>query len=146
NAEAEARVRTALVSGAGLEKFRQIVKQQGGDPRVVDDYASFSKAPHQITINADRAGYVTDLHAERIGIGTMVLGAGRNRAEDAVDPAVGVVIRARVGEPVKTGEAILEIYYRNDGTLAAALPLLREAVKVGDSPPTVVELVLEEVW
>jgi pyrimidine-nucleoside phosphorylase len=145
NAEAETKVRTALTSGAGLEKFRQIVARQGGDPRIVDDYAGFAHAPHQTTINADRTGYVTDLHAERIGVGAMMLGAGRNRVEDAVDHAVGVVIRARIGDPVKAGDAILEVRYRDDRTLAAALPLLREATKVGDSPPTVAELLLEEV-
>jgi pyrimidine-nucleoside phosphorylase len=145
DAEAEAKVRAVLTSGAGLEKFRQIVRQQGGDPRVMDDYGGFARAPHQTTINADRAGYVTGVHAERIGVGAMILGAGRNRAEDAVDPAVGVVIRAPVGSPVKAGKAILEVHYRDDRTLAAAMPLLRSAVAVGDSAPTVAELVLEEV-
>jgi pyrimidine-nucleoside phosphorylase len=145
DAEAEARVRTALTGGAGLEKLRQIVAQQGGDSRIVDDYAGFAKAPYRMTIEAERAGYVTDLDAERIGVGAMMLGAGRSRAEDAVDPAVGVMIRAHVGEPVRAGDTILEVYYRDDESLAAALPALRGAVTVGDSPPTVADLILEEV-
>ena len=101
DAEAETRVRAALTGGAGLEKFRQIVERQGGDPRVVDDYGRLAQAPRRTTIAADRTGYVTDLNAERIGIGAMMLGAGRNRAEDPVDPAVGVVIRRcrRTGQP-----------------------------------------------
>jgi thymidine phosphorylase len=145
DAAAEAKVRTALTGGAGLEKLRQIVAQQGGDPRTVDDYAGFARAPHRTTVNADRSGYVMDLHAERIGVGAMMLGAGRNRAEDSVDPAVGVVIQAHIGDSVKAGDAILEVHYRDDRTLAAALPLLRAAVTVGDSPPTVADLMLEEV-
>jgi pyrimidine-nucleoside phosphorylase len=128
-----------------LERFRQIVERQGGDPRVVDDYGRFPQAPRQIIVAADRAGFVTDLHAERIGIGTVMLGAGRTRAEDAVDPAVGAVVRARVGDPVRAGEAILEVHYRDDATLAAAMSVFRSAFAVGDQPPTVAELILEEV-
>jgi pyrimidine-nucleoside phosphorylase len=143
--EAETRVRTALTGGAGLEKFRQIVERQGGDPRVVDDYGRLPEAPRRTMVQADRAGYVIDLHAERIGIGAVILGAGRNRAEDRVDPAVGVVVRARVGERVGPGDTILEVHHRDDATLAAALPVLRGAVTVGDQPPTVAELILEEV-
>lgn len=144
-ADADRQVRTVLASGAGLEKFRQIVERQGGDPRVVDDYAGFAAAPHRMMVKSDRAGFVTDLHAERIGIGAMVLGAGRHRAEDRVDHAVGVVVRAHVGAPVTAGDPVLEVHYRDEATLVAALPILGGAVTVGDAPPTVAELVLEEV-
>jgi pyrimidine-nucleoside phosphorylase len=141
--EAETKVRAVLASGAGLEKFRHIVERQGGNPRSVDDYAGLEKAPRQTSVTADRSGYVTDLHAERIGVGVMVLGAGRHRAEDRVDHAVGVVIRAAVGERVAAGEVVLDVRYRDEALLAKALPLLRQAVAIGDGPPTIAELVLE---
>jgi thymidine phosphorylase len=143
--EAEAKVRVALVSGAGLEKFRQIVERQGGDPRIVDDYGYLPIAPHRTTVKAARGGYVIDLHAEKIGIGAMQLGAGRSRAEDRVDHAVGVVIRSHVGGHVKEGDAILEVHYRDEAKLAAAMPMLRDAIRVGDEPPAPTPLVLEEV-
>jgi thymidine phosphorylase len=145
DADAEAKVRTALTSGAGLEKWRQVVEQQGGDPRSVDDYSRLPAAPQRMTIIADRSGYVTDLHAERLGIGAMLLGAGRNRAEDKVDHAVGIMIRAHVGERVKAGDTVLEVHYRDESTLAAAMPMLREAIKVGDKPPQTSPLILEEI-
>jgi pyrimidine-nucleoside phosphorylase len=145
NAEAEVRVRSALTSGAGLERFREIIERQGGDPRVVDDYTGFGRAPHRATIVADRAGYVTHSNAEQIGIGAMVLGAGRNRADDRVDHAVGVVVRASIGQAVKPGEVILEVHYRDEPSLAAALPMLRGAVSVGDAPPAAPGLILDEV-
>ena len=145
DAEAEKRVRAALDSGAGLEKFRQIVAQQGGDVRAVDDDDRFLKALFITTIDADRAGYVADLDAERIGVGAMLLGAGRGRVDDRVDHAVGVVVRARVGERVKSGDTILEIHYRDEATLAAALPKLRTAVAVRDAAPAIGQLVREEV-
>jgi len=145
DSEAKARVRQALASGAGLEKFRQIVQQQGGDPRIVDDFGRLPRAPKQTAIVAERAGYVTDLNAEPIGIGAMMLGAGRNRAEDKVDPAVGVIVRALVGEPVKSGDSILEVHYRDDQTLPSALGILRSAIQVGDQPPTPGPLLIDAV-
>jgi pyrimidine-nucleoside phosphorylase len=145
DAEAESRVRAALASGAGLERFRQIVERQGGDPGVVDDHTSFARAPHRATIVADRAGYVTDLNAEQIGVGAMILGAGRNRAEDRVDHSVGVVVRASVGQAVRAGDVILDVYYREEVRLASSLPILRGAVAVGDAPPETPGLILEEI-
>lgn len=145
DADAEVRVRTALTSGAGLEKWRQVVEQQGGDPRTVDDYSRLPAAPQRFSIDADRTGYVTDLHAERLGIGAMLLGAGRNRAEDKVDHAVGIVIRAHVGEQVKVGDTILEVHYRDESTLKAAMPLLREAINVGEQQPHDTPLVIDEI-
>lgn len=145
DADAEAKVRTALTSGAGLDKFRAIVRQQGGDERIVDEYRRLPTAPSRATVTADRAGYVCDLHAEQIGVAAMLLGAGRSRAEDRVDHAVGVLIRAHVGDSVKAGDVILEVHYREEKSLADALPMMRRAITVGDEKPPVEELVLEEV-
>jgi thymidine phosphorylase len=88
---------------------------------------------------------VTDLDAEKIGVAAMRLGAGRARAEDTVDHAVGVTVRATVGEQVSVGEVLLEVHYRAKGTLDAALPLLRSAVELGDERPAAEPLIIEEV-
>lgn len=143
--EAEAKVRSVLASGAGLEKFRRVIERQGGDPRVVDDYGRLPKAPQRVAVAAERDGYVIDLDAEQVGIGAMSLGAGRNRADDAIDPAVGVVVRAPVGTRVKAGETILEVHYRDEGLLGSAMPLLRAAVTIGDEAPTWTALILEQI-
>jgi pyrimidine-nucleoside phosphorylase len=145
DAEAEEKVQTALARGAGLEKFARIIEQQAGDPRIVDNYERLPQAPKQTAIVADRAGYVIDLNAESIGIGAMMLGAGRNRAEDKVDHAVGVIVRAPFGAQVKAGDTILEVHYRDEPTLQGALPMLRGAVRVGDQAPTLEPPVIEVV-
>ncbi len=134
-ADAEAKVRAALKNGAGLEKFRQIVEQQGGDPRIVDDYSRLPTAPNRVTVTADRSGLVTDLHAEKFGVAAMRLGAGRLRADDRIDPAVGVMIRASIGEQVSVGATVLEVHYRDEAMLKEALRLLGEAVVIDDSGP-----------
>jgi pyrimidine-nucleoside phosphorylase len=134
--EAEAQVRAVLASGAGLEKFRAMLEQQGGDPRALDDYARLPTAPRRHILRADRAGYVRGFEAERVGRATVLLGAGRSRVEDTVDPAVGAVVLARRGEQVKVGDALLEVHYRDPGRLESAWALLRDACPIDDAPPS----------
>jgi pyrimidine-nucleoside phosphorylase len=145
NAEAEQKVRSVLASGAGLEKFRQIIVQQGGDPKVIDDYGRLPAAPSRILLRTESSGYVTGLHAEKIGIAAMRLGAGRNRADDVIDPAVGVMLQAEVGQAVKAGDPVFEVHYRDANRLSDALPLLREAIEIGSDPPTATLIVWGEV-
>ncbi|HYH65771.1 MAG TPA: thymidine phosphorylase, partial [Urbifossiella sp.] len=144
-ADAEAKVRAALASGAGLEVFRKCVAQQGGDPRVIDDYSRLPTAPHTTQVRVPRGGFVSAMDAEKVGVASMLLGAGRRRAEDAVDHAVGVTVRAAVGERVKEGDAVFEVFYRDDATLAAARPLLADGFTIGEAPPAPMPLVLEEI-
>lgn len=143
--EAEKRVREALTSGRGVEKFRQIIEEQGGDPRVVDDCDRLPKAPHVALVKAERSGHVTDLHALKVGVATMLLGAGRQKLTDSVDHAVGAVILAHVGDEVKAGDTVIEVHYRDAAKLNVALPMLTEAVTISDAPPTDHPLVLETI-
>lgn len=143
--KAETLVREALASGKGLEKFRAVIARQGGDAHVVDDSTLLPAAPGRHLIKAGRSGYVQDLAAERIGDGAMRLGAGRNKTEDRIDPAVGVLIRAPVGCEVRSGDVVLEVHYRDDATLKQALPLLTEAMRIGDAPPQLPPLIQEVI-
>src|SRR5439155_12482577 len=134
-AEAETKVREALTSGRGLEKFREIVIQQGGDPNAVDFDGNFASAPRRALVQAERTGYVTALDAELIGRAMMQLGAGRERVEDSIDHAVGATILKPLGERIKRGEAVLELHYRDSSRLGAALALVKQACVIGDFPP-----------
>jgi pyrimidine-nucleoside phosphorylase len=142
---AEKKVRAALASGAGVEKFRAIIRQQGGDPRVIDDYDRLPVAPHRVAVNADRAGVVTEMHAGAVGIAATVLGAGRDRAEHSVDHAVGVLVKAKPGQAVRAGDPVFEVLYRDKWRFDQALPLLEDAFRVGDDAPPDEPLVLETV-
>ena len=143
--EAEGKVRAALSSGRGLEKFREIIAQQGGDPRVIDDASRLPAAPHRAVFAADRGGYIKNLDAEPVGRATMVLGAGRNRVEDAVDHAVGAIILVKRGDAVRAGEPIVELHYRDAGGLETALQLVKSACTIGDEPPAAQPIILETV-
>ena len=137
--------RRALDSGEALERFRSIFGRQGGDPRVIDDYSLMPQAPHEHVFEAPAAGFVTQLDAGLIGRASVVLGAGRDRIDDVVDPAVGFRLLARVNEQVAAGDPILRIQYREPSRLRLALPLLAEAVKIGAERGADAPLVLAEV-
>ncbi len=144
-AEALNKVRTALDSGAGLEVFRKCIEQQGGDPRVIEDYSLLPSAPIITFVLANRSGFVNSMDAESVGIAAMMLGAGRERAEDRIDPAVGIVVTAKPGDRVEADSDIFHVYYRHPSQLPRVHELLREAFDIADEPPVESPLILEEI-
>jgi thymidine phosphorylase len=143
--DADRLLRGAVASGAGVERLRRIVETQGGDPAVVDDYSRLPSAPNRHVVRAARGGYVSGLDAALIGRASVALGAGRNRVEDRVDPAVGIMILARPGDEIRAGEGVLELHYRERDRLEAALGMAGSAIAVGDARVPAVPLVLGHI-
>jgi pyrimidine-nucleoside phosphorylase len=144
-ADGEDRARDAIASGAGLERFRQIVAQQGGDPRIVDDYTRLPSAPERHIVGAPRAGFLTRLDAELVGRASVGLGAGRDRVEDFIDPGVGIFLAAKPGEELAKGDPILALHYRDRGRLDQAIALASRAIEIGDGRPAARPLIVGEV-
>jgi pyrimidine-nucleoside phosphorylase len=144
-AAATSRVSHALTSGTGLEKLRAIIENQGGDPRIVDDYSRLPTAPDREVMTAPRDGVVAVLRAEAVGRAAMGLGAGRDRLDAVIDPAVGLVITAVVGTPVRKGDPIVDIYHRGGRGVAQARRLLESALEIADGPVPVRPLVLDRI-
>jgi pyrimidine-nucleoside phosphorylase len=142
---ARAQVNSALTSGRGLEIFRKMIDVQGGDPRVIDDPTRLPSVPKRSAVAAERSGFITRLDAEMIGTAACVLGAGRERAEDAVDHAVGVMMHIRVGDAVKAGDRLVELHYRDEGKAAHARELIHAACTIDDAPPAKTELIYEVI-
>jgi pyrimidine-nucleoside phosphorylase len=143
--EGRQRARAAIASGAALERFRQIIEIQGGDSWVVDDHLRLPRAPERHLMTAHCAGYVARVDAELVGRACVALGAGRDRVDDPVDPAVGIIVRAKPGEAVRQGDAVLELHYRHARRLDVALALATQAVTIRDEPPAASALVIGEV-
>jgi len=133
----------ALASGRALELFARVVEAQGGDPRVVEDESLLPLAPEAAVVTADRAGVVTRVDARRIGVAAALLGAGRARKEDSIDPGAGITVVAKPGDPVAAGDPLAVLRARA-GT-ADALPLVTAAFAVGDTAPPPRPLVLERI-
>ena len=139
------KVRQAIASGAGLERFRGIIEVQGGDPRIVDDYGRMPHVADRHIVTASRAGFVTAVNAELVGRASVALGAGRDRVDDPVDPAVGIMVVAKPGDAVREGEPVLELHYRDRARLEAAMRLTSQAITIGDQPPPPARLIVGEV-
>jgi pyrimidine-nucleoside phosphorylase len=144
-ADGERRIREAIASGAGLERFRRIIEQQGGDPRVVDDYGRLPTAPERQLVEASRAGFLTSLDAELIGRASVGLGAGRDRVGQPVDAAVGIMVIRKPGEELRAGDPVLDLYYRDRSRLEDAMELVRQAIQIGDQRPVALPLIAAEV-
>jgi pyrimidine-nucleoside phosphorylase len=145
DADAQTRVRAAIASGTGVEKLRQIIEHQGGDPRVIDDYARLPSAPDVEVVAAPGSGFVTGLEAENVGRAAVALGAGRERLEDVIDHGVGITVIATPGSEVRAGDAVLQIRHRGGHGLELARTLLRQAVQIGDVAPAPQSIVVERV-
>jgi thymidine phosphorylase len=141
--EAKQKVTQALRSGQGLEKFRQIVEQQGGNPKAVDDYRLMPIAPKRMVAMAPKSGFITRLEAEPIGRAAMLLGAGRNRHEDAIDPSVGLIVRVHNGESVKAGQTMLELFGHDEAKLHAAALMAGAACQIEERPVENLPLIFE---
>ncbi len=142
--EAVARIRGAIDSGAGVEKFREIVEHQGGDPRVIDDYGRLPQAPDRAAVTAPGDGFVAGLDAELVGRAAVALGAGRNKIDDVIDPGVGITVLLPPGAPVRAGDRIFEVQHRGRG-LEQAMSLLTQAVRLADAAPPAAPLVVDSV-
>ena len=133
--DALARAAAALDRGDALERFRAMVDAQGGDPRVVDDPGGvLPRAPVREPLLADRTGVVAAYAAEDVGHAAVVLGAGRLRKGDRIDPAVGIVVRPKIGDRLEAGEPIGEVHARDADAAAEAARRVLAAIDVTDGP------------
>ena len=126
-----------ISSGKALETFGQMVELQGGDARVIDDVKRLPQARHTMRVASAKTGYLASMQCEQIGTACVILGGGRERKEDAVDPAVGIVLHKKVGDRVAAGEAIATIYYNGEAKAERARQLIEESCVVTDGPPKV---------
>ena len=114
-ASALAIVKEKVANGEALEKLRSMIAFQGGNPQVIDDYSLFKQAKHVIPVISEKCGYVKFEEALQIGLGAMLLGAGRENKEDDVDHAVGVIVNKKVGDYVNKGDILAYLHSNGKG-------------------------------
>jgi thymidine phosphorylase len=137
---------TLIATGQAKEKFKQGIKLQGGDERVVDEPQRLPKARFHVDVPSENAGFITATNCEQFGIALAMLGGGREKKEDAIDPGVGLEFRKRIGDRVEKGEPLAAIHYNADAKLAEAKNLIAGGYVVGteaprDTPPLIRRLV-----
>ena len=126
-------VRRVIDSGEALQKFADMVQAQGGDPAWVYDTSKFPKAPFTHTVYAPYAGYIVRVDAEEYGNAALLLGAGRSKKEDVIDPTAGVILHAKVGDRLQQGDPIVTLYTSDQKKLSAAEARVLKATEIGNA-------------
>ena len=143
--EARARYDSAIASGQALERFARVVAEQGGNPRALEDYSLLPQAQYEDSVVAPEDGYISGLEARVMGVASMLLGAGRERSDATIDPAVGLVFEKKVGDVVRAGERVCILYSNDRSRLPWALDMIRKAIAISPDPVPPPSLVLERV-
>jgi len=134
-----------LLDGSGYRKFKEVIQAQGGNPHVLDRFDLLPNASGAREITSPRAGYVSAIDAEDIGLASSMIGAGRDTKEDQIDPAVGVILEVKAGEKVEAGAVLCRLYYTKEDRLDEAAQLVEDAFRISTHPPEARELILETV-
>jgi pyrimidine-nucleoside phosphorylase len=133
-AEGEAMLTRIRDSGAGAAKLAELIEAQGGDPRVVENPEILPAAPVVRAFTADGDGWIAEADARGIGDAALLLGAGRRAKGDVVDPAVGIMLRARIGDRVEAGQPLAHVHARSDAAAEEAFARLRAAFRLSPEP------------
>ncbi len=132
--EGKALLEEAIRTGAGLQKLREIIAAQGGDPRVCDDLSLLPQAKVVKSYAWDAEGYVEDMDTTAIGLAAQALGAGRMKKSDVLDYSVGLVLHARIGDKVEKGTPLVTLYARDEAAADTAAARVRQVIKLSQVP------------
>ena len=139
-----AMAKATLADGSAFQKLRAMVQRQGGDVSYLDHPEKLPCAP-AYAVQAEQDGFVATMQTEEIGAVAGMLGAGRERKEDKVDPAAGIRFVKKIGEPVQRGETLAFLYTNRPDQVAQASERYRDAVRISSAPPSERRLILERV-
>src|ERR1051325_10215818 len=134
-----------LVEGTAYKKFKQVVAAQGGNAQALDKFELLPNATGMREITSPRAGYVSLINARDIGQASNMIGAGRGRKEDSIDPAVGVILEVKVGEKVDAGSVLCRLYYTKEDRVEEAAEMVEDAFKISGQKPDRKSVILEVV-
>ena len=143
--DARLRYDEIIASGDALDKMREIVLAQHGDPRAVDDYGLLPHSRYEVAVKAPSSGYVQSIDAESIGRASMMLGAGRVRLDAPIDLSVGLMLDARIGDRVEESSAIATIHFNDPALADEAAHTVAQAYMIGRDrvePPRLIRAVL----
>ncbi len=124
-----------ISSGKAREKFREMIRLQGGNPAVMENPGILPQARFKADVKSTVSGFVAGFMTEQIGIAGVLLGGGRAKKEDTVDPAVGIIVHKKMGDRVSAGEALCTIHYNAAERFEQAAPLILKSYQIGPMPP-----------
>ena len=135
----------AVESGEALKRFEMMVKLQGGDVSYIEDTSKFRKASFSREVYAPADGYITHMDSEKIGLTAVLLGAGREKKDDDINHAAGIIIAAKTGDFVKRGELLATLFADDESRLDGAESRYLFAVSIGDKKPAEQPMILDYI-
>jgi pyrimidine-nucleoside phosphorylase len=143
---ARGRLQKILGSGEALERFRQNVAAQGGEPRVCDDPAKYLPlVSESFKVESPRSGFVSKVKTAEIGHAIAAIGGGRLRIDDAIDPSVGFIAELKIGDRVDAGAALGTVYCREESKAKEAAQRIQTAYEIDHQPPKEIPQLIREV-
>ena len=134
-----------LERGRALNKFKEMVRAQGGNPQIIENPELLPSAKYRFNFKAEKSGYIQRVDAQLIGESAMFLGAGRENKESKIDLSVGIVLKKKVGSKVTINEGLAEIHYNDEEKLKEAKEKLISSFIIGDKNPPEVPLILATI-
>ena len=134
-----------LVDGTAYKKFKQVVTAQGGNAQALDRFELLPNATGMREVSSPRGGYVTSIDAEDIGVASNMIGAGRDKKDDPIDPAVGIILEVKMGEKVEAGSILCRLYYTKEDRVEEAAEMVEDAFRISAQKLDERELILEVV-
>ena len=125
-------MKQAIASGAGLEKMKQMIAAQGGDPSVCDDVTRLPQAKVIRPVSCGKAGWVEKMNTTALGMAAQAMGAGRLKVDDKLDYSVGFVLQVRIGDRVEADTPLCVLHARSEADADRAEQAVRAAVTIGD--------------
>ncbi|MBT4287146.1 MAG: thymidine phosphorylase [Deltaproteobacteria bacterium] len=139
--QAKSLVNQVIQNGSAFSKLKEIVSKQGGNDKALDDFSLLPQAKHSEYIKANADGFVKELDALKIGKGAVLIGGGRMTMDSKIDHGVGVIMKKKIGEPVKKGEPVLEILFNDPKTLKNAADYFNQSITISKKPVEPVKLI-----
>lgn len=139
------KAREVIKNGKAFDKFKEMVHAQGGDVSVLDNSDAFPKAKVEYTIKAKKSGFIHKFDTEKVGIASVILGAGRETKESTVDFTAGIILEKTVGDFVEKDEPLARFYSSEISKCKDAEDLFNQALKISDEEVNFSPLILSRV-
>ncbi len=141
--EARQLLLSKIKNGEGLRCLSKLITAQKGDPGVLDDYQLFPQAKVRRTLTAQTSGFLTNMQTAEIGQAFIETGGGRKKKNDAIDLAAGFIFHKRLGDHIKEGEALLDIFTQSEQQASIAENILRQAIRITHEPAEILPVMID---
>ena len=136
-------IEEAIDSGKALNKFKELIINQGGNPEIINDYALMPLSNCSFDVLSPKDGYLSSFNTHKIGLSSVETGAGRKQKTDDIDLGAGIKLNCRIGDYIKKGDVMATLYAKDETRLKNAAEMFNSSFELSDSKPEIPKLILD---